>query len=140
MPRVTYKARWKAFYDKKQTILDPANRMPIRFRRSKLSIEDALKTDVVTCPFCLYIGRLWEFQYMLPTGKMSKMARCPDCHNRMQLRTLTQDMTVEQYAKWCFEYALSGFWDKVPFQKFRNRLYKLRIANRFWNEYSRLKG
>jgi len=55
-------------------------------------------------------------------------------------RSLTQEMTVKEYALFVFFYSLSGFWKKVSFRQFNERLRALGIAHEFWQEYKKLKG
>ena len=80
------------------------------------------------------------FEFKTPKGKVSKRRRCPECNNSMLERTLTAEMTAEEYASFVFDYSLSGFWQKVKFGQFCERLRKLGISYEFWKKYKELKG
>ena len=97
-------------------------------------------TEPVSCPFCLHIGKIGEFLISTKKGYHKSLGLCPECKNKMQLRSLTAEWTPEQYAEWCFSYSLSGFWQKVPFKKWSDRLYKIGWSYAFWNKYKQLKG
>jgi hypothetical protein len=60
----------------------------------------------------------------------------------MMLRTLVKEMNVEDFARWVFEYRLSGFWEKVfpNFETWNKKLKDLGINYEFWENYKRLKG
>jgi len=92
------------------------------------------------CPFCLHSGYIHLYEKRLASGKVSKRLHCPECNAEMRRESLTDHKTIEEYAEWVFNYAMSGFWKKCPFQKFNDRLYKLGMSYRFWKKYKQLKA
>jgi len=97
-------------------------------------------TEPVSCPFCLHIGKIGEFLISTKKGFHRGLGKCPECKNQMQLRSLTAEWTPEQYAEWCYSYSLSGFWQKVPFKKWSQRLRDIGWSYAFWAKYKQLKG
>lgn len=92
------------------------------------------------CPFCLEKSN----KYLIENKGLIK---CPNCLVCMKLKTLLfiQDCTNEDYAKWVFEYRLSGFFSKLKsgensFEKWNQKMKELGIAYEFWNKYMELKG
>lgn len=130
----------KAMNDKKQYVLDAKRETAIKPRDAGITREMTFKTQVYFCPFCLFFGKLSDFEFKTLKGKISKRMRCPDCDNLMLMRTLIQKMTAEEYAEWVFWYSKSGFWSKCNFDKWSERLYKLGMLQRFWTKYKLLKG
>ena len=96
--------------------------------------------NIVSCPFCLHTGKISEFLISTKKGYHKGLGLCPECKNKMQLRSLTAEWTPEQYAEWCFRYSMDGFWQKVPFKKWSDRLHKISWSYRFWAKYKQLKG
>ena len=94
----------------------------------------------VSCVFCLYTTKLQKFFKTDAKGRTIALVECPECHNKMRLKTLLTDMTPQEYAKFVYGYRLSGFWQKCPFAKFNQRLMALGVSREFWNEYKKLKG
>ena len=94
----------------------------------------------VSCVFCLHTTKLQKFFKTDAKGRTIALVECPECHNKMRLKTLLEDMTPEQYAKFVYGYRLSGFWQKCPFALFNKRLRAMGISNEFWSEYKKLKG
>lgn len=113
----------------------------IAHKEQKTEIEFAFDMNMqVLCPFCLYKYKLQAFLVSTKKGISQKRAKCPECGNGMLMSSLTADMTPEQYAEWCFEYSPMGFWQKVKFSKWSDRLYKIGWARRFWEKYKELKA
>jgi hypothetical protein len=109
--------------------------------RTKIKIFATLNVNMkVMCPFCLKQDKLQLFLISTKKGISQKMAKCPECRNGMRMESLTADMTPEQFAEWVFEYSGSGYWQKVKFHTFKDRLYKIGWARRFWDKYKELKG
>ena len=111
---------------------------------SKKNIK-AKANDIVYCPFCLWRGKLLRFAVSTKTGFSTSLAECPDCGQRMLMRTITMltKMTndkIRAYAKWCFMYAQSGFWNKVTKGMWDMRLKQYKWDVIFWITYRRLKG
>lgn len=94
----------------------------------------------VMCPFCLYQDKLRLFLVSTKKGISQKLAKCPECKNGMMMRNLTAEWTPEQYAEFCYGYSRTGFWDKVPFTKWKERLNQIGWSTQFWNRYNQLKG
>lgn len=92
------------------------------------------------CPFCLETSN----KYMI---KNKGLLSCPNCLIDMKLKTLLfiQNCTNEEYAKWVFDYRLSGFFTKLKsgnnsFEKWNKKMKELGISYEFWEEYKKLKG
>jgi len=130
----------KAKDDKHQTRLAPKSPRgctePMKFTMIPMADYEAL----YFCPFCLHTDKYTKFLISTPKGYHRGLGQCPECGNKMQLRTLLAEMTPEQYAEFAYPYSASGFWQKVPFEKWRERLYKMGWAHRFWGRYKQLKG
>jgi hypothetical protein len=65
----------------------------------------------------------------------------------MKIKTLlfVKDCTNIEYAKWVYEYRLSGFFTKLKsgnnsFEKWNKKMKELGINYEFWDEYKKLKG
>jgi len=94
----------------------------------------------VTCPYCLYTDYIFKFYIKLKSGRYSeKRFKCPDCGEIMRRDTLTQPMTVEEYAEWVYEMG-KYFWSRVNFSVFKKRLKEMGISKRFWDAYKRAKA
>jgi hypothetical protein len=92
------------------------------------------------CPFCLERTN----KYII---KNKALIECPNCLVNFKLKTLLfiQDCTNEEYAKWVFDYRLSGFFFKLKsgnnsFDKWNKKMKELGIYYKFWEEYKKLKG
>jgi len=92
------------------------------------------------CPFCLHIAQLKEYLISTKKGIHQGLGECPECHCKMQFKSLKAEWTPEQYAEWVFEYAARGFWQKIPWATWKRRLEELGWAQRFWDKYKQLKG
>ena len=127
--RMSYKEQIQLRYDKKQ----------VKFNKNgTLTKNEVLKnlSEIYLCPFCLYKGKFGEF---LSSNRIN-IVICPECENNMMIETLVNEMSIEQFARWVFDYALTGFWEKCKYEIFNKRLYKMGLSRRFWDEYKRLKG
>jgi len=135
-----YKREQHAYADKQQTRLGFADHLePSEMQKAKT--ETGIDyTQQVMCPFCLHQDKLQAFLVSTKKGISQSKANCPECHNGMMLRNLTADWTPEQYAEFCYGYARTGFWDKVPFTKWKERLSDIGWAIPFWNKYKSLKA
>ena len=140
MPKVKQRAIKKAEYDRKQTML-ASTTTGVKIKEEPSLTADFIRLNPdVCCPFCLHLGKIRDFRVPTKHGYSKKRAQCPECNNLMQIRSLTQAMSPEQYAQWVFDYSLSGFWQKCPFHKFADRLKRMGISYRFWAKYKQLKG
>jgi len=91
----------------------------------------------VTCPFCLYTDYISAFYIKLKHGKVSeKRFKCPDCGEIMRKATLTRKMTIEEFAEWIYA---THQWDRIKFDKFRERLKEYGISYKFWTAYKQTK-
>lgn len=55
----------------------------------------------------------------------------------MRRETLTQNMTIEQYAQWMYD---TRAWERVKFSTWKQRLKEYGWSYKFWNEYKRHKA
>lgn len=140
MPKISKKSIYQARWDNKQMVLEP--KMPTMETPRKLAVTTIIESNatIYYCPFCLFYGSITNFETTTAKGKPSKRMECPQCHTTMLRRTLTEKMNPEQYAEWCYGYAQDGFWNKVPFKTWSERLGKLGMTKRFWDKYKLLKG
>lgn len=140
MGRISKKAIREARFNKSQYILNPRQKA-VAVPRPTVKIETVnYEKQVYYCPFCLYFGGHREFETLTKKGKPSKKIICPACKNGMLNRTLTTKMTAEQYAEFVYMYSSSGFWQKINFEQWKERLNKLGMAKQFWDKYKLLKG
>jgi len=130
----------KAKDDPKQAQIAPdlptGCREPLMLTRSEVWTI----SEPVMCPFCLHIGKIGEFLISTRKGFHKGLGECPECHNKMQLRSLTADWSPEQFAEWVYKYATQGYWQRVNFKKFNERLRKIGWSWKFWSKYKQLKG
>jgi len=140
MPKISKKAIYKAQWDDRQFVIDPLASAGASERKKQVTTVAEYKIVTYYCPFCLYFGRESEFETKTSKGRPSKKMMCPDCKNYMLKRTLEEKMTSEQYAIWVWGYRVDGFWRKCNFKVWKERLYKLGMAHKFWTKYKELKG
>ena len=93
----------------------------------------------VSCVFCLYTTKLQKFFKTDAKGRTIALVECPECHNKMRLKTLLRHDSQE-YAKFVYGYRLSGFWQKCPFATFTKRLRAMGISNEFWSGVQKIEG
>lgn len=141
---VKRKGKWEremdASGDKKQAKFDKGGWLKKPAPEPIVEFTTVNANELVVCPFCLYKAQLKVFFISNKKGISQKRAQCPDCNNTMQMNSLYNDMTIEQYAEWVFGYRRSGFWQKCPFNTWKDRLYKLGWSGRFWSKYQALKA
>ena len=126
--------------DSNQFIFDEEGHTGRKKTRTTIMTTVELKAVKYLCPFCLHSGYIHEYTHKLKSGGESKRLHCPECDVEMRKESLTDHKTIEEYAEWVFNYSMSGFWKKCPFDKFNDRLYKLGMSYRFWKKYKELKG
>ena len=126
--------------DESQTVLSHSLKPDQRVTPPKVQVVTEFFNPKYLCPFCLHEGPMSDYEFKTPKGKVSKRKRCPECNNSMIERTLTSEMTVKEFASFVFGYSVDGFWKKVNYSKFCERLRKLGISYEFWQEYKKLKG
>lgn len=95
---------------------------------------------VVFCPFCLAEEKVQKFLVSTKKGISTGKAQCPACGQGMMLRNVIKDWTPESYAKWVYEYSASGFWQKIRFELWKDRLYARGWSQAFWDVYRQLKS
>jgi transcription elongation factor Elf1 len=135
-----YKREQTAKEDLKQSILNPENLEKVDLRKKTVVTVTTMYTGLYRCPFCLHEGLIKHFLISTKKGYHMGLGKCPECGNQMQLKTLTSKMTPEQFAEFAYGYRLSGYWSKVKFSVFNQRLKELGINFRFWKRYKELKG
>jgi len=140
MTPIKFKEQMKARFDKKQTILAPETETGVTERQPEVRLSDHSTEEQVLCPFCLHIGKIKEFLVSTKKGISQYRAKCPECQNGMLIRSLLQEMTVEEYAEWVYNYVADGFWQKCKWYTWKDRLAKLGMAAAFWTKYKQLKG
>ena len=140
MPKSKWKRDMKAMDDKHQSMLSPDSPTGIVMRGHQKTKVEIIRTGTYSCPFCLYQGKINKFLISTKKGFHKGLGQCPECKNKMRFRTLTADWTPEDFAEWCYGYSADGYWQKVPFSKFSDRLYKIGWSKRFWERYKQLKG
>lgn len=135
----------KAKRDKQQSIFTDNGK--INKPRKETIKKDKLYLDsIVYCPFCLYRDKLSKF--LVSEGKKgisTWKAKCPECEMGMLMRTIKAmcrmtESKIEEYARWAFEYAKSGYWKKVKFEVWKRRLQEYGWSIPFWRKYRELKG
>jgi len=135
-----YLREQRADEDKQQTRLGPIGLLePSEMQKAKTETGPNY-TQKVMCAYCLWQGPLHKFLISTKKGFHKSQAKCPDCGNGQLIRTLTADMTPEEYAEWMFFNIGYGGWQKVPFNKWKERLAQLGWARQFWDRYKTLKA
>ena len=135
-----YVREQKAKSDEQQATLNPKNPSFIQHKKQiEVNIAETFSATY-RCPFCLGLNKINAYLISTKKGYNKGLGHCPECNNKMQLKTLTAEMTPEQFAEFAFGYSSSGYWQKVPFSKFNSRLKLIGWLERFWNEYRKLKG
>lgn len=135
-----YKKLWKASQDRDQATLVSETEKGIRAQHWKIAIKSLDMNQQYMCPFCLGIAKLRKYLISTSKGIHKSLVLCPECKNQCKMSTLTADMTPEQYADFAYGYVGFGFWQKVPFDKWKERLRKIGWSYRFWKRYKQLKG
>jgi DNA-directed RNA polymerase subunit RPC12/RpoP len=138
MPSLTQKELLQLEYDKKQTqfTLDGSiiiNQKIIDDNTPLISLIN--ESNFYICPFCLNNSNKFIIEN-------KGLIKCPNCSNFMRMKTLVfvKDCTNQEYAKWVYEYRLSGFFKKINFEQWAKKLKDLGISYEFWEEYKKLKG
>lgn len=131
-----YKQVEKAKYDAQQYTLNPDLSIIINQRKYAKKEMEKDFTKIVMCPFCLNTTELWRFKFN------GGLRICQNCLNRMRLETLIKISSIEEFAKFVFNYRFSGFWDKIypDFKAWNKKLFELGLSLEFWEEYKKLKG
>lgn len=130
-----------AIYDKQQTTLTKTGTQN-NVQLCAVVVLQFTPEKTVLCPFCLTPNKLMKFYISNKKGIDKRLGKCPNCQNNVMYKTLFNLLkwTPQQFAKWVFEYRLSGFWQKIVFKKWKQRLYELDMSLEFWQEYKKLRG
>lgn len=138
------KGKWKreqaAKDDKEQLKLDLTQPSLVENKKPVTVTITEMYAGNYSCPFCLHSDKIGNFLISRKKGYDKKLGHCPECNNNMMIKTLTANMTPEQYAQFMYEYSRQGGWQKVQFKVWSFRLQKIGWAQRFWTEYRKLKG
>ena len=108
--------------------------VPVEVASSAVNVE-----QIVMCPFCLAREKLQRFLVSTKKGISSSNGECPECKSGMRLRTLLRKWTPESFAEWVFEYSLNGYWQKVKFDAWKERLKQIGWTRSFWDHYNAVK-
>jgi len=134
------KIQYRTGKDKKQTRFNPVGKTELK-RPPKITIEQKHSmTMQFACPFCLGLHTFQQYLMSTKKGIHQGLAQCPECNNKCRFSTLTKAMTPEEYADYIYGQVRSGIWQKMPFNKWKDRLYKLGWSHGFWKRYKELKS
>jgi transcription elongation factor Elf1 len=136
-----YKRQERARYDKAQTVLTeegPAPN-PRNYARKAQALVDPAKK--VTCPFCLGLDEFRLFLVSTKKGVSRALGKCPMCGKGLKLRTLVEMVKwgPREYAEFVAPYASDGFWQKVPWDVWKDRLKIMGWTQPFWDRYHELR-
>lgn len=133
----SYYIAQKMKWDKNQSVLTGTGIMSNdkAYAQSKNSYT-IFDKRVVFCPFCLHNFEINKFLIENKSkGSINKLfGKCPNCNNDMMLKTLDDlnKMTIKEFAKWCFNYRLNGFWGKVT----RNESKGSELGDKYFHEWN----
>ena len=130
-----------AEYDKQQAKLT-LNGIAKNVATYVVIITQLQPEKIMICPFCLGQHKTMKFYISKKNGIDKRLGKCPECQNQMLLKTLISMLkwNAQEFAKWVYDYRLSGFWQKVNFNVWKKRLFDLNMSYEFWEEYKNLKG
>ena len=140
MTKSKYKREQAAIDDKKQLTLNPKSPTFIAEKQETTINITQVHTGTFYCPFCFHKDVIGQYLISTKKGYHKGLGKCPECGNEMQLKTLIAEMTPEQYAEFVYGYSKSGFWQKIKFKQFNERLNAIGWSERFWLKYKQLKG
>jgi transcription elongation factor Elf1 len=140
MTKSKYKREQAAIDDKQQATLNPKSPTFIAEKQDQKTTIVQAHSGKYYCPFCFHKDDIGIYLISTKKGFHKSLGKCPECGNEMQIKTLTADMSIEQYAEFVFGYSKSGFWQKINFKKFNERLKAIGWSERFWLKYKQLKG
>jgi len=140
MPKGKWNREQTAKDDKQQATLDFTQKDLLKHKKViQVNVTDMYKGEY-SCPFCLHSERINAFLISAKKGYDKRLAQCPECKQKMMIKSLTSNWTPEEYAQFMYDYARQGGWKKVQFKVWSYRLKKIGWSQRFWNEYMKLKG
>jgi hypothetical protein len=125
--------------DHAQTCFQPDGSVQERYHAR---VQDASVdvNQIVVCPFCLQSDKLQAFLISNKKGISKSNAQCPKCQSGMRMNSLLRKWDAESFAEWVFEYSKQGYWQKVKFEEWKERLNQLGWGQSFWTRYRALKG
>jgi hypothetical protein len=137
-----YKRQERARYDKAQTVLSKTGAAP---NPRAYSVKAQALVDPhkkVTCPFCLGLEEFRLFLVSTKKGLSRALGKCPMCGKGLRLRTLVEMVKwgPREYAEFVAPYASDGFWQKVPLETWKKRLFIMGWTQPFWDHYHELRG
>lgn len=133
----------RAKYDKLQTKLNVNGTTPNDFKFAKIPLADILKEKATLCPFCLHQNFITHFIYN------QGFYQCVFCKNKMTEKTILNMIqwftecnspNIKEFAKWVYNYRLSGFFQKIQFKEWNEALKDLGLSYDFWGYYNQFKG
>ena len=135
---VTYKEVLQLEYDKKQTqfAIDGILIINKKLQDEHIPLIALInEKNIWICPFCLNESNKFVIEN-------KGLIKCPNCSNYMKMKTLlfVKDCSNEEYARWVYEYRLSGFFKKINFEQWTKKLKELGMSYEFWEKYKQLKG
>ena len=137
---ITYRKRMKVEDDRSQSKFTNTGQAKVK-QKPKITMESRFSmTEQFACPFCLGLYKLQQYLISTKHGIHQGLAQCPECKNKCRFTTLTGRMTPEEYAEYIHNQVKSGIWQKMPFNKWKERLYKIGWAQKFWKRYNELKA
>lgn len=136
-----YLRQEKSKEDKQQSILCVSGIAPNPHHFAVKADLEIPYDKKVTCPFCLALGELNKFLTSTKKGISRSHVKCPFCHQGFLMRTLLlmTKWSAKEYAEWAQPYSHSGFWQKVNFDVWKDRLRIIGWTEEFWNRYKELK-
>jgi hypothetical protein len=122
--------------DKQQTKFNTDSKMIKNDYKFKIDRPTIDFSQLILCPFCLNANTYSKFV------KDRAWITCPNCKELLTVKTALTiiKMNPEEYAKWVFIYRHSGFFQKIDFKKWNQKLKEIGINIEFWEVYKRLKG
>jgi transcription elongation factor Elf1 len=135
-----YDREYTARHDDTQATLNPSSPTFLKQKQTVQVNVTAIYTGQYMCPFCLHTGKIEQYLISTKKGYHRGLGHCPECNNQMQLKTLTANMTPEEFAEFMFSYSCQGGWQKVKFKIWSQRLAQIGWSTRFWARYHQLKG
>ena len=140
---MTYK-KWRkrrqTKQDPHQATLTTTSQEKMQRKQNTTKISFNISEGPFLCPFCLHLGKIDIFLISTAKGYHRGLGQCPECKNQFRWTTLTAEWTPEQYAEWVYDYSQAGFWQKIPYKTWSERLRKIGWSARFWRRYKQLKG
>jgi predicted RNA-binding Zn-ribbon protein involved in translation (DUF1610 family) len=125
-------------------------RLSRKLSKSQTKLIDDPKPIMVTtvlepwvkyrCPYCLGEYPIYRFETYTKSNKMSKKAKCPECHATMLKKTLTADMTPSEYGRWLYDSCGYGGYLKISWDKIKMRVKDMGIADTFWTAFKAAKA